>query len=59
MTSLFPVSNAEAEALRPLADRMRPRRLEDVAGQDHLLGPQGALRRLIEARSLGSLIFWG
>ncbi len=44
---------------RPLADRLRPKRLAEVAGQEHLTGPDGALTRLIEGGSLGSLIFWG
>ena len=48
-----------AEAPRPLADRLRPTKLADVFGQDHLVGPDGALTRLIAAGSLGSLIFWG
>src|SRR5258707_1207942 len=45
--------------LRPLADKLRPRRLAEVVGQDHLLGPDGALTRLLDTRTLGSLIFWG
>ena len=44
---------------RPLADRLRPKTLSDVVGQDHLLGPDGALTRLLESGSLGSLILWG
>lgn len=44
---------------RPLADRLRPTRLAEVAGQDHLVGPEGALTRMLESGSLGSLIFWG
>lgn len=59
MTDLFAVAGFDKGAPRPLADRMRPENLTQVAGQDHLLGPDGALRRLIEANSLGSLIFWG
>ena len=43
----------------PLASRLRPGRLDDVVGQDHLLGPRGALRALVEARRLGSVILWG
>ena len=43
----------------PLADRLRPRTLEDVVGQDHLLGPGGALTRMLARGSLASLIFWG
>jgi putative ATPase len=42
-----------------LADRIRPQVLDDVAGQEHLLGPDGALRRMIATGSLSSLIFWG
>ncbi|MFN3855573.1 MAG: replication-associated recombination protein A [Phreatobacter sp.] len=44
---------------RPLADRLRPTTLAEVAGQEHLTGPDGALTRLLRTRSLGSLIFWG
>jgi putative ATPase len=44
---------------RPLADRLRPRALEEVVGQDHLLGPEGALSRMLARRSLASLILWG
>ncbi|MEL6946721.1 MAG: replication-associated recombination protein A [Pseudomonadota bacterium] len=46
-------------AHRPLADRLRPAFLEDVVGQDHLLGPDGALMRMVRSGSLGSLILWG
>ena len=45
--------------LRPLADRMRPRSLAEVVGQDHLLGTGAALRRLVEAGRLPSCILWG
>ncbi len=44
---------------RPLADRLRPTRLEDVVGQDHLLGSDGALSRMLATGRLSSLIFWG
>ncbi|HEX8046753.1 replication-associated recombination protein A [Rhizobium sp.] len=44
---------------RPLADRLRPQTLADVTGQSHLTGEDGALRRMIESGSLGSMIFWG
>jgi putative ATPase len=57
--SLFEAAGLERDAPRPLADKLRPARLADVVGQDHLLGPDGALTRMLEARSLGSLIFWG
>ena len=48
-----------AAAARPLADRLRPRGLEDVVGQDHLVGPEGTLSRMLERGSLASLILWG
>ncbi|MGV1794151.1 AAA family ATPase [Rhizobium lusitanum] len=44
---------------RPLADRLRPQTLAEVTGQPHLTGEDGVLRRMIEAGSLGSMIFWG
>jgi putative ATPase len=57
--SLFEAAGLDHDAPRPLADRLRPRKLSEVVGQDHLLGPDGALTRMLETRSLGSLIFWG
>jgi putative ATPase len=59
MSDLFAASGLERSAPRPLADRLRPARLDEVAGQDHLLGRDGALARLLRSGSLGSLIFWG
>jgi len=59
MADLFSTAGLDRQAPHPLADRMRPARLEDVAGQDHLLGPDGALTRLLRSASFGSLIFWG
>ncbi len=44
---------------RPLADRLRPRSLAEVVGQPHLTGPDGALTRMLDKGSLGSVIFWG
>ncbi|MBV9395173.1 MAG: replication-associated recombination protein A, partial [Methylobacteriaceae bacterium] len=55
----FSSAGLEREAPHPLADRLRPRTLAEVAGQDHLLGANGALTRLLRSGSLGSLIFWG
>jgi putative ATPase len=49
----------EVASRRPLADRLRPQTLSDVTGQSHLTGEDGILRRMIEAGSLGSMIFWG
>src|SRR5919201_2536924 len=43
----------------PLADRMRPRTLDEIVGQDHLLGPGRVLRRAIESGELHSMILWG
>ncbi len=44
---------------RPLPDRLRPARLEDIAGQEHLTGPDAPLRRMIEGGRLSSIILWG
>src|SRR5277367_5642886 len=57
--SLFAAAGLDSGAPRPLADKLRPDQLADVVGQDHLLGPDGILTRMLETRSLGSLIFWG
>ena len=57
--SLFAAAGLEREAPRPLADKLRPQKLSDVVGQDHLLGPDGVLTRMLETRTLGSLVFWG
>src|ERR1700674_2595965 len=57
--SLFEAAGLDEGAPRPLADKLRPRKLAEVVGQDHLVGPDGALTRMLEARSLGSLVFWG
>jgi len=59
MSDLFSSAGLDQSAPRPLADRMRPQKLSDVVGQDHLVGPDGILTRLIASKSLGSLIFWG
>src|SRR5204862_6891327 len=58
-TNLFAAAGLEQDAPRPLADKLRPQQLADVVGQDHLLGPDGALTRMLETRTLGSLVFWG
>ena len=59
MNDLFAAAGLDRGAPRPLADRLRPDRLADVAGQDHLVGPNGALTRLLGQDAIGSLIFWG
>jgi len=43
----------------PLADRLRPRALDEVVGQDHLTGPEGAIGRMVAAGKLSSMILWG
>ena len=60
--SLFPIQpepDARAAALEPLAERMRPRTLDEFIGQEKLLGPGKPLRVQIEADNLGSMLFWG
>jgi len=59
MSDLFQAAGLEPEAPRPLADRLRPQSLDEVVGQDHLLGPKGPIRRMAEARRLASMILWG
>ena len=49
----------EPRADAPLADRLRPRELEDVVGQEHLTGPEGAIGRMVAAGRLSSMILWG
>lgn len=51
--------DSSADALRPLASRLRPRTLDEFVGQEHLLGPGKILRQLIEQDQIGSMIFWG
>jgi putative ATPase len=57
--TLFAAAGLAADAPRPLADKLRPTSLAEVVGQEHLLGRDGALTRLLATRTLGSLIFWG
>src|SRR5256885_16619968 len=57
--SLFEAAGLDKDAPRPLADKLRPTRLAEVVGQDHLIGPDGALTRMLATRTLGSLVFWG
>src|ERR671926_1843645 len=59
MPDLFTAAGLDEAAPRPLADRLRPTKLSEVVGQDHLVGPDGALTRLLHSGSLGSLVFWG
>lgn len=63
MADLFggpaPAPHATASPDGPLADRLRPQRLDDVVGQDHLTGAEGAIGRMVAAGKLGSIILWG
>jgi putative ATPase len=57
--SLFDTTAPAGDSKRPLAERMRPERLEDYVGQEHILGPGKPLRRQIERDELSSIILWG
>ncbi len=59
MSDLFEAAGLRPEAPRPLADRLRPASLEEIVGQDHLLGPEGPIGRLVAAHRLASMILWG
>lgn len=59
MADLFEAAGLTPQAPTPLADRLRPQRLDEVVGQDHLLGEGGPIRRMAEAGRLSSMILWG
>src|SRR5579875_4003070 len=59
MADLFEAAGLEPDPPRPLADRLRPRTLAEVVGQDHLLGPAGPIGRMVAAGRLASMILWG
>ncbi len=59
MTSLFDAGGVTKEGPRPLADRLRPQRLSDVVGQDHLVGPDGTLTRMLASGRIPSIVLWG
>jgi putative ATPase len=59
MSDLFEAAGLTPKAPAPLADRLRPQRLEEVVGQDHLLGPDGPIRRMVDNNRLASMILWG
>ena len=59
VATLFEAAGLADAAPRPLADRLRPASLDEVIGQDHLLGEQGILSRMVKAGRLSSVIFWG
>ncbi|MEO6609012.1 MAG: replication-associated recombination protein A [Aestuariivirga sp.] len=59
MTTLFEAGGLDKQGPRPLADKMRPAKLSDVVGQDHLVGEGGALTRMLGSGRIPSIIFWG
>ena len=59
MSNLFEAAGLEKSAPRPLADRLRPQKLSEVAGQPHLVGPEGTLTRFLASGRLPSLVLWG
>ncbi|ODU19584.1 MAG: AAA family ATPase [Sphingomonas sp. SCN 67-18] len=61
MTDLFAPDSTDEDLpeTAPLADRLRPRALDEVVGQDHLVGAEGAIGRMVSAGRLSSLILWG
>lgn len=59
MSDLFESSGLSNDAPRPLADRLRPQKIEDVVGQDHLISKTGPLGRMLASGRLASMILWG
>lgn len=59
MSDLFESAGLSGEAPRPLADRLRPKTLIEVVGQEHLVGPDGTLSRMLASKRLSSIILWG
>jgi len=59
MSNLFEAAGLAEEAPRPLADRLRPRSLDEVVGQPQLVGSEGVITRMRKAGRFGSVILWG
>ncbi|MCX7346021.1 MAG: replication-associated recombination protein A [Alphaproteobacteria bacterium] len=59
MSNLFQAAGMGRDAPRPLADRLRPQKLSDVVGQDHIVGEAGVLTRMLAAGRIPSIILWG
>ncbi|NCC21046.1 MAG: replication-associated recombination protein A [Alphaproteobacteria bacterium] len=59
MSNLFEAETKEDAAPRPLPDRLRPKALEDIVGQDHLVGSGGPVRKMADSRRVSSMILWG
>ncbi len=58
MSDLFEAGGLEDDAPRPLADRLRPKSLAEVVGQDHLIGPEGPIGRMVAQGRAHSIILW-
>src|SRR5262249_58590435 len=59
MTDLFEAGGLPDDAPRPLADRLRPKALSEVVGQDHLIGAEGPIGRMVARASPHSIVLWG
>jgi putative ATPase len=59
MVDLFGEPHEQIPANAPLADRLRPRTMNDIVGQEHVTGPDGAIGRMVAAGRLSSMILWG
>ena len=59
MSDLFEAGGLSEDAPRPLADRLRPKTLAEVVGQDHLIGPEGPIGRMVAQGRAHSIILWG
>ena len=59
MSDLFEAGGLPDDAPRPLADRLRPKMLSEVVGQDHLIGPEGPIGRMVAENRPHSIILWG
>ncbi len=59
MSNLFEAAGLDKAGPRPLADRLRPQKITDVIGQDHLVGSDGALTRMLSSGRIPSIILWG
>ena len=59
MSSLFEAAGTTKQGPRPLADKLRPAKLSDVVGQDHLVGEDGTLTRMLASGRIPSIILWG
>jgi putative ATPase len=59
MSDLFESAGLPDDAPRPLADRLRPKTLAEVVGQDHIIGPEGPIGRMVAANRPHSIVFWG